>query len=178
MTLTIGDVLAVIASVLGAAVTLWALLIGGALIFEKRAARACDVLEQSAGSAIGLGAAIALTGGALGLALVNQNNGLLKLIGFALSLTLLGTAAIGGAGLTLLLGERISRNVAPADPVLSLARAAGLLVAAGFTPLLGWFLVAPVAFLASLGAGSRAVFRPLPTLVAAPVSGAGTGSAP
>ena len=157
--MVMGDVLAVIAGVVTACLSLWALLVGAALLFERQANEARTRLEVRPLRALGLGAALVITAGLVAIILINQPNGLLKLIGWILFLGLLALSALGGGGLALLVSGRI-RGAEPRLSVLgALGRGAGLVVAAGLVPVLGWLLIMPLAMIATLGAGVQAVFH-------------------
>jgi hypothetical protein len=155
--MTIGDVNAMIAGVGASGVTLWASLLGISALFGERTRRAANAIEAQPGRTLGHGFLLAATAGIVGVALVNQPNGLIKFVGWVLLAGLLATAALGSAGLSRVTGERVGRM----DPKLStlgaVGRGAGLLVTAGFLPVLGWFGFFPVMLFVSLGAGCRAM---------------------
>ena len=65
---------------------------------------------------------------------------------------------MGGAGLSLAASRRIREMDPDASEFSALVRGAGVLVLSGLLPVLGWFGIAPVALLVSLGAGLKAVF--------------------
>ena len=150
----IGDVLGTTFLVLSVCVSLWALLLGIALVFAEPSAEARTRLETRPRQALAVGASMALAGGGLGLLLANLPNGLIKLIGWALLLALLVLAALGGGGMALLIGERIEKCAPRLSSFGALGRGAGLLVAAGLVPLLGWFVLTPLCLLTALGAGT------------------------
>jgi hypothetical protein len=154
----IGDVLGTTFLVLAVCVSLWALLVGIALVFRESAASARGRLEARPGHALAVGALVGLVAGGLGTVFANLPNGLVKLIGWALLLGLTALAALGGGGMALLVGARIQDASPRLSPFGALGRGAGLLIAAGLVPLLGWFLVVPLSLLAALGAGASAVF--------------------
>lgn len=157
--MTIGDVLALIAGVVSVCVSVWALLMGTALLFTRRTAAARTRLENHPLRALGIGALIVAVGGVGGVVLLNQPNGLLKLFGWALLLGLLAVSALGGGGLVLLASDRVRGMEPRFSAFAALGRGAGLLVVAGLVPLLGWFLIAPLMLVASLGAGCQALLR-------------------
>jgi hypothetical protein len=77
----------------------------------------------------------------------------LKLLGWVLLLGTLMLSALGASGLVRLL----SQCVQSAQPAMSefgaILRGAGILIAAGLVPLLGWFFVVPLSIIISTGAG-------------------------
>ncbi len=108
----IGEVLGVTFIALAACISLWALLIGIALVFGERAAEAQMRLETRPFPMLAVGVGLALTAGLVGQILVSQPNGMLKLVGWALLLGLLTLSLLGGAGLALIVAGRI-RQAAP-----------------------------------------------------------------
>ena len=83
----------------------------------------------------------------------------IKLLGMTGLFTLIAISALGGAGLSLHLSDRI-RAMEPGLSVCSgPPRAAMLIVVAGFFPFVGWFLIAPVLFVTFLGVGVSVIVR-------------------
>jgi hypothetical protein len=156
--MTIGDVLAWVAGVLGVSVANWALLVGTALVFEKRAALAQQRIEEDSLRVFGTGVILVVTAGVLALVLVNQPNGALKLVGWMLLMGLLALCALGGGGLALLLGSRIRHLDSGLSSLSALARGAGLIVLAALVPVLGWFFLVPLAIIISLGAAFQVMW--------------------
>jgi len=160
--MTIGDVNAMIAGVGATGVTLWASLLGISALFGERTRRASNVIEAQPGRTLGIGSLLTATAGIIGVALINQPNGLFKFVGWVMLAGLLAMAALGSAGLSRVAGQRVGRM----DPNLStlgaVGRGAGLLVTAGFLPFLGWFGFFPLMLFVSLGAGCRAMAEKMP----------------
>ena len=167
--MTIGDVLAMTGFVTLLCVSLWALLVGGTLLFARRAETARMSLEATPWRAMGSGVLLVAIGGVGGVALINQPNGLLKLFGWVMLLGLLALGALGGTGVASLAGQRVRKWEPQLSPFAALRHGALLIVVAVVTPLLGWFLVAPLLLLSSLGAGYHAIFHRAKVSVAAPV---------
>lgn len=156
--MTIGDVLAVVAGIVGVSVSIWALLLGTAVLGGRVAHRGKAILLLSP-------AKVFLTGliawgiiGFVAVALMNQANGALKLAGITLLLGLLGISALGGGALATLMAERVRRQDRSLSPLAALGRGAGILVVAGITPFFGWFLLIPTMIIVSLGLGIRTLF--------------------
>jgi len=162
--MTIGDVMAVVGGVLAICLALWVLLIGAALLFEVKAQAARRVLENQAGRALGVGVALLVTLGFLAIALFKAPGGF-KLLGWALLLSLLATSLLGGSGLALLLGERTGALAPQLSPLGALARGAGMLALAWMFPVLGWFLIGPLAVIIGLGAGAKALRTKAPKVL-------------
>lgn len=156
MGITIGDALAVVGLVFGVCGSLWALVLGASLLFPSRAATAQTALARPWASFL-WGLFAALTLGVLAVVLMATPTPPAKILGMALLGVLLGASAIGGAGLVHAAAGRI-RELDPESSAFSaLARGAGILVLSGLVPFLGWFGIAPIALLVSLGAGLRAL---------------------
>lgn len=155
--MTNGDVLAYISFLAAILVTLWAAILTVGLVFSEKTRHASQLLEQSPGKMLGIGAVLALLGVGLGLVLVNTKNGVLMLVGWVLLGLTLGVAMIGSAGLARVLSGRM-QTLAPTQSQLTLlARGGALLIAAGTLPAVGWVLFFPLQLFASLGAGFRAL---------------------
>ncbi len=161
---TLGDVLAVIGIVTASVLSLWALVLAMSLLFGERTSIARTRLEHSPVKVTLLGAVIALVIGVLTAALLNQPNGLLKLIGWIIYLLLLVMGAIGFTGLARLVAERLVRLEPSLTPYAALSRGALFCVLATLVPILGWFLIAPLITFASVGAGVEALFARAPAL--------------
>ncbi|MDF2439266.1 MAG: hypothetical protein JWN98_250 [Abditibacteriota bacterium] len=155
--MTIGDVLAVVFFVIGLWISTWALLVGMALLFPARAASGQSVLAHHPWRALLTGALAVATVGLVAIVLINQLNGMGKLLGWAGLAALLGIAALGASGLSLLLGERVAQQRPESSRWSTLVRGAALLVVSGIVPLLGWFVILPLSIVASLGAGCLAI---------------------
>jgi hypothetical protein len=161
--MTIGDVLGVIAALALLGASWAATLLLAALAFPGRTRCAQHAIETMP-RACGLrGLFLLLLVGGAALALGQSPAGLLRLLAGALYAALAAVAALGGAGITRLLGERILESGTPMPPFAALTRGTILFVTAGFLPVVGWFLIVPAAALLSLGAGwsvLRAPARP------------------
>jgi len=157
MGITIGDVLTVVATVVGAAVSAWALTICAALLFTRRTDAAHAALRQSWAKClvVGLFATFALLFVSTVLAsLALPVAKLAGLFGFAATLAL---AAVGSAGFARLVANRIMRHDPEVSAYSALTRGAGLLVAAAAFPVLGFFVITPLVIVLSVGAGTIAL---------------------
>ena len=153
-TMTIGDVLAVIAAVLLVGSAWAATILVVALAFPARVARAGAKLTAAPGRCAGRGFGVMLAVGLLAAVSVRTGRGRSS----CWRLLILGAAgvvaALGSAAMVRLLGERIDAMGSPMAPFASLTRASVLYVAAGFLPVIGWFFVLPAALLLSVGAAA------------------------
>lgn len=164
--MTIGDVLAVIAAFVLVGASWGATLLLVALAFPARTRAARARLETAPGRCLRRGLGVLLAVGLPALVL-GQGPGPVRLLAGALWAGLVAVAALGGAGIIGLLGERIESVGTPMTPFAARTRATFLFVTAGFLPVVGWFVVAPAALLIALGAGFSAL-RP----AASPARGA------
>lgn len=155
--MTLGDVLAVVMGVLATGTALWAVLVGAAVIFSRKAQVAADALQQKTVRTVGVGVATVLLAGVGGVVLLNIPNGLMQLMGWVFLIGLLSCACLGASGLALLASERIRERDKRTRPLAALRIGAGLMVCAGFMPIVGWFVVFPVSLAASVGAGIAAL---------------------
>lgn len=161
---TIGDVLAVVGIVVATVLSLWALVLAVALLFQTRAERARARIECSPGRVTLRGALMALVLGVLVAALLNHPSGLLKMVGWVVYLLLLVVGAVGFSGLAALVAQRLARMEPSLTPYAALSRGALLCVLTTLVPVLGWFVVAPLMGFASLGAGVEALFFRTPAV--------------
>lgn len=155
--MTIGDVLAAIAAVCGVGATWAATVLLTALAFPARAERAQGALLLSPGACLGRGAGAALLGTLA--VLVLNHSPLGKLLSVLVVACLAALAALGSAGIVRLLGERIQTTGTSLSPFAALTRGTALYVVAGFLPVVGWFLIVPLALLLSVGSGVAACRR-------------------
>lgn len=157
MGITIGDALAVVSFVVALCLCSWALVLTMSLLFRVRTAAAWNAVESRPFRSFFAGAICLAAGGIASAALAAQPAPAIKVVGIAGYLALLTIAALGASGLVQLVSARI-KSLDPSLPsYTSLARAAAIVVIAGALPFLGWFLIAPVVILVSLGAGITAL---------------------
>ena len=168
--MTLGDVLAVVMGVLAFGTCLWAAQIGTVLLFPQKAQAASDALLQKTGRTLGMGFVIVLFAGVGGLVLLNIPNGLMQFIGWILLIGLLGCACLGASGLALLASQRIRERDGRTRPLAALRVGAGILVCAGFLPVVGWLVIFPVSLAASVGAGVAALSSSRRARVSAPAT--------
>ena len=105
--LTSGDVMTLMYAIVGISLSSWAMLMGMALIFGKRAAIAQTYIEESPWKSLVCGVLLALVGGGFALVLLGLPNPIAKLLGWSLLSYLLAIAAVGSGGLAMLVGNRI-----------------------------------------------------------------------
>lgn len=160
--MTIGDILAVIAALVVLGASWGATLLLAALAFPARTLGARQRLEAAPGRCFGRGLGVLSVVGLLALALAQSHAGPIRIVAGALCAGLVAVAALGGAGIVRLLGERIESAGTVMTPFAALTRGAFLFVTAGFLPIIGWFVVAPISLLMALGAGVTVLRGPAP----------------
>ena len=155
--MTFGDVLAVVAGLIGICVSAWTTLVLFSLFFPGRANQAANSIRRSAsGMALrGFGIAFVLIVAIFVLAKIPLP--IAKLAAWTLVLALLSLAALGGSGLALLAADRVQEHEPQLSPYKALTRGAALIVVPGLLPVFGWFLVAPAMLFVGVGAGTKAL---------------------
>jgi hypothetical protein len=160
--MTFGDVLAVVAGLIGVCISAWTTLVFFSLFFPARADQAAHSIQMSP-SKMGLrGFGIVLVMAVFAIALFKLHNPMPTLLAWTILLALLSLAALGGSGLTLLAAARVHDREPQLSAYAALMRGAALVVVPGLLPVFGWFLVAPMMLFVGVGAGTRAL-RVLPT---------------
>lgn len=159
--LIIGDVFAIIASIVFICLSIWATILASSLLFSNKVKHAQTSFETKPGAVFGIGFAILL------FTVVTYSVmfpfPLLRLVGTAGLALVLSIGLMGAGGLAKVLGNRIS----PLDPNVSefknLARGAGLMVVLTLVPIVGWFFLTPLMIIMSLGAGFMSLFSKVET---------------
>ncbi|HSI73017.1 MAG TPA: hypothetical protein VK934_07550 [Fimbriimonas sp.] len=167
--LTLGDVWAITAVIVGVAVCAWAFLLCLALVFPRRTEFARAAIEFRPGKQLLIGFIVTAIASTLGVMLLSAPNGVIKLFGWIVLLGLTAISFTGTAGLVSLAGERVQRLDHSLSGYGSLSRGALFVVLPAVMPLLGWFLYAPVVFCIGVGAGLKAIGMKEPVPVAVPV---------
>ncbi len=162
---TIGDSFSIIALLLGIGFTTWAIMILSSLLFQERSRQAKNLYETRPFIGFILGLVFLLTEGTISIIIVNLPNPVMKFIGFIGLAIPVAISAVGSSGLCKLVSERIRSLDANISEFAALNRAALLIAVAWFFPLLGWFILAPLLFIVSLGIGLKTMFKQ-PNLIA------------
>lgn len=135
--------------------TLAALLVLLPALLPGRVARAQQIAQKSTGRAFVIGLVNFLFFGVL-IAIFSQGAQLGSLIAATLLLALMMVTAVGLAGVNQIVQGRLY----PKDSGVKVGlKTAVLLIGGGLVPLLGWFFLAPILLLISLGAGIIALVR-------------------
>jgi hypothetical protein len=152
----IGDVMSVVWGILGVFLTLWAGVVAAALLFPGSAEKARRALEDPKRTLF-TGFGVLATLGLLSVALSANPAGPIKGLGLLLMGWLLALSVLGTSGVSLVVSRRIQDLQPGLAAYPALVRGAAFLVGGVLMPILGWFAFGPVLFIASLGAGWRAV---------------------
>ena len=153
MGITIGDSLAVVATLAAFGLGTWALVVFLSLVLPTRTKGCEKVIAESPGKAVAVGFVTIFTVGFLGVVLATSPEPLLKLLGTLVYLWVLTQAAIGATGLAQVAAQRVRETDPQCTSYKSMVRGTAFIVLASFLPLLGWFVFAPIALAASVGSG-------------------------
>lgn len=169
--MTLAYVQLAIAIVVGLIGSCTGFMIAIAVLLPSQAARAEQAIETSPRRCFLMGLAMAALA-VVAQMVVRVPNPLVKLAGIAALLALGGVLGVGAAGIAQLMGKRIGAMAGQTSSFSTLVRGCVVFNLAGFFPLLGWWLFAPIAALFALGAGYCA-FRPELRTVQPPASAPG-----
>jgi hypothetical protein len=153
--LTLGDVLAIVASLTLICVSMWALVMGVSVLFPDRVARARDTLILRPWRTFWVGLLSTFIGVTFGIAMINLPNPLIKILGTALLLAVLAVGAMGAGGLAQVAAERVQQLDEKLSAYQAQSRGALFIIVSGLVPFLGWFLVAPIVLILGIGAGTQ-----------------------
>jgi hypothetical protein len=168
MSFTIGTALTIIAFLFGMAFSSWALLIGCALVFRKKAQISCSLVQYAPGRSFFLGAVMLFIFGLVSLVFLQAPLPVAKVIGYSGFVVIFSLAALGGSGLVLLVADRLRQYDTKLRPFAAMNRAALLIVSAGLVPLLGLFVIFPAVLAIGLGTAVQAIFMRCELVVSAP----------
>ena len=154
-----GDVFAIFGGMLAIGIALPGLLLAWSLILSGTVDRACARLERTPWRCFWLGLAGLLVSGLPLAVLLNIPAGPVKFIGWVGLFVLLAVASVGAAGLAALMGERLRSVGLTASAPGALLRGAVALELAAVFPLVGWFVVIPIATICAFGAALLAFLR-------------------
>lgn len=146
-----------VAIVMGLIASWTALMTAVALLMPARAEKAEQALEGSPKKCFqtGLLMLVVMTVAA---GMIVLPNPLAKLIGVLVLLAFGFLVAVGAAGIAQLMGKRIGEMSGARTTFGALVRGSLVFSAAMLFPLIGWYVFAPLAAIAALGAGVKAVW--------------------
>ena len=157
---TFGDVLGLVAVLLGVCICAWTTLVVFSLLFPARATRAADVIRDSAPKMALRGFLIAAVLLIAAIVLSKVQMPLAKLGALTIFLSFLSLAALGCSGLATLVAGRVQEQEPRLSAYAALMRGAALVVVPGLLPVFGWFLVGPAMLFVGIGAATT---RSVPT---------------
>jgi len=155
--MTIGDVLAIIAGSVAICVSAWTLFIGMALVFQERSKAASVFVQRAPWRCLGIGLFLVATVGLGSIVLIALPLPAAKLVGWFSLMILLSVGALGASGICLMIAGRIQLLSSEISGFSSISRAAMLVVVSCIVPLVGWFVIAPLLIVSSLGLGLQAI---------------------
>lgn len=158
MQITIGDALTVVGVIFGVLVSVWALLVGFAILFPAKAQRARVEVELRPWRSVLFGVLHNTVVLVLAAVFTAVPNPLFKLIGWFFYVALFSVMIVGGSGIALMAGARIQRMEHRRGNYRALERGALLLVVGSLLPFFGWFAFAPAVMTVAGGAGIQALF--------------------
>lgn len=85
-----------------------------------------------------------------------------QFLGYSLIGLALAFSALGAAGLAAKMGDHLARQSAGLSPAGAFVRGAVALELAAFFPVIGWFILVPLAIVLSLGAAAFALLHWMP----------------
>lgn len=156
--MTIGDVLGVAGLLLMFGICSWAIMTAAALLFPNRCQIAMETMEASPLMILLKGLGITVVVGVIGIAFLSSPLPPLKLVGMTIITGTLAIAAVGGGGLSKLLGQRMKALQPEMSDYGLICRGASLVFICALSPIIGWFLIGPAVLGMSVGAGVRAIF--------------------
>jgi hypothetical protein len=158
----LGDVLTVVALIVGLGISAWGLFVGSAFLFQRRSIRAQHAIERSPAKAFWLGLIATLVISILGLRILSVPFPLAK----ALSVLMLGylvyLVSVGGGGLSRVIADRIRSEDSAITPLPAIVRGSLYLVLASAMPLVGTVVIAPIVVALCTGSALQAIFGKQP----------------
>ncbi|MBS1707010.1 MAG: hypothetical protein JST40_14185 [Armatimonadetes bacterium] len=155
----VGDVFAVVSILVGVFLTGFAAIFGLGLLFGGKVETASMGIETAPFKRLILGIGVGLPMAAIAIALASVPMPLVKLFGITMLMFVLAIALFGMSGLSWLISKRMRHLDPSTTPQQAFSRATMILVGASLFPLVGWFLIAPMAIFAGFGTGLVALFK-------------------
>ncbi|NKQ37278.1 MAG: hypothetical protein HF973_16885 [Chloroflexi bacterium] len=152
------DVYTVLFIVIGILISVPALLVALNLLMPQVTERAARRLDKSPGKSFAVGLPVTAVLLFWSLANFESNVGLLQTSAFIILFLWMALGAIGGAGVSRLLGRRIAPLSDNHSDIHFLLRGAIVYELAALVPFVGWFIFAPIVGIMAVGAAVLAVF--------------------
>jgi hypothetical protein len=157
------DVYAVFGTLLALGIIFPGMLVAWSLIFPGMVGRAGSRIELTPWRCLGLGVALAIPIGFTVAILLSIALGPANFLGAAVIVISLAFSSLGASGMAGMMGQRLlPRSKESTSEAASFLRGAIVLELAAAFPVIGWFLVIPIAILTSLGAAAFAVLGWMP----------------
>ena len=129
------------------------------LLFPLRVERARARLEQAPWGTFWIGLGVTLVLALPITVLIALPFGPAKFLGFSMLVFVLSLSGLGAAAIVACMGEQLSDRSDGLTSAGAFVRGAVALELAAFFPVIGWFLVLPLAIIASVGATVYALLR-------------------
>ena len=156
------DVYTVTFILIGILLSLPALLIGLNILMPRVTERVQTRLTETPGKSFALGLGLTAVSALFILITAQANLGPLRAAAIMAGVTYAGLGTIGAAGMTRLLGQRLSNGNQSTTDLTRLLRGALIYELACFFPIVGWFLFAPLAGMTVIGAATFALLKRRP----------------
>jgi hypothetical protein len=128
-------------------------------LFPRFVARAERAWSERPVSTVAIGLPVAATLAIVAVALLNAPKPPIRIAGFVFAGVALGLAFAGTAGLAARIGRGLSAPGDAGREWARLRRGGIVLELAMLFPILGWFVIAPIAIVGGAGAAAAALFR-------------------
>ena len=148
-----GDVLSILAVVMGIPLTTWAMVVACRLVFPSASERAADRLRTAPILAFFVGLGIVVLFGFIGVVEISAPPAPIKLIGFATLSTIFAISTLGCAGISQIAADRIQAQTHEGNSYASYVKGTAFVIVACMSPLVGWLFIGPIALITSIGAG-------------------------
>ncbi len=158
----LGDVLAVVASIIALGVCTWAVFVGCAFLFDRRTMRAQNALAASPGKCFWFGLIASFVMIIVSLRVIEVPLPLAKGLGVMMLTGLFALVGVGGGGLARLVADRIRGEDSAITPLPAIVRGSLYIVLMAATPVLGTLVVTPIVMAVCCGAAMQALFSRAP----------------
>ncbi|MBT3313758.1 MAG: hypothetical protein HN390_04005 [Anaerolineae bacterium] len=138
------------------------------LLFPATVERAQTRLDESPWKSFWVGLVVLIILAIPTMVLLSAGGGVGQFLGWALVAAILTVNGIGAAGIAAKMGLLLAKRSDGLSPASAFVRGAVALELAAVFPLVGWFIVIPLAIIASLGATAFALFSKKKTVEAEP----------
>lgn len=155
-----GFILGIVWSVIGYVVSQTSLLVWVAMMFPQPVERARARVLAKPGASFFTGLAIWGFSVLVGVSMLKEGNpGPVQLMGWLVLGPMLTASIVGGAGLAQIISARLQERSERIGKVSGLVGGALCTTFAGLVPIVGWFVVLPIASFIAIGAGAFALLK-------------------